>query len=292
MLFAVLAANALGAQRPVDSAARARITQDTLARCDSIVGASRVDSTDAALFISVRRSDGGPLGPEQTSALESNIGAAFAAPRPFKLTVFTGPALIPALRLAAAAAPVLRSPTVTGTYRLSSDSAGVVSRPVVVRAALAPGFDSAAMRAIEDLSTFHSLFLPPRGAGSMRINVRWSTDSLPGALRVVSMHFPRMPVVDASTLRPAAAPEFPEAARADSLTSGQVVLRVVIDRSGAPRLDAVEAVRATSIDFVRAALESLVAQRFHPATIGGCAVPQLVDYPVSFVLPEPPAPRH
>src|SRR6185437_14857777 len=113
-----------------------------------------VDSVDAALFISVRRSDGRPLGPEQTSALESNIGAAFVAPRPFKLTVFAGPAL----SLAAAAAPVLRSPTVTGTYRLSSDSAGVASQPIVVRAALAPGFDSAAMRAIEDLSALHSLF--------------------------------------------------------------------------------------------------------------------------------------
>ncbi|HWH50731.1 MAG TPA: energy transducer TonB [Gemmatimonadaceae bacterium] len=292
MLLGALAANGLGAQQPVDSVARARIAHDSLARCDSIVGASRVDSVDAALFISVRRSDGRPLGPEQTSALESNIGAAFVAPRPFKLTVFAGPALIPALSLAAAAAPVLRSPTVTGTYRLSSDSAGVASQPIVVRAALAPGFDSAAMRAIEDLSALHSLFLPPRGAASMRIDVRWSTDSLPGALRLVSMHFPRMPVVDASPVRPVPAPAFPDAARGDSLTSGQVVLRVVIDPSGAPRLDAVEAVRATSVDFVRAALESLVAQRFHPATIGGCAVPQLVDYPVSFVLPEPPAPRH
>ena len=291
-LAALAAANGLSAQQPADSDARVRTVHDSLTRCDSIIAASRTDSIDAALFISVRRSDGGFLGPEQSTALESHVGAAFLTPRPFRLTVFTWPALIPALRLAAASAPVLRSPTVTGTYRVVSDSEGVISRPSIVRRALAPGFDSAAVRAIEDLAALHSLFLPPRGGDSMRVDVRFSTDSLPGALRIVSVHFPRMPVLDASPLRAEQPPEFPDEARADSLTSGEVVLRVVIDPSGAPMLDAVEAVRATSVDFLRAALKSLIAQQFRPATIGGCAVPQVVDYPVSFVLPEPPVTRH
>src|SRR6185437_6319650 len=290
LVAALVWTNGLGAQQAADSAARSRSARDSLARCDSIIGASRVDSVDAALFISVRRSDGRLLGPEQTRALEFHIGAAFVAPRPFRLTVFAGPALMPALRLAGSSGPVLRAPTVTGTYRFSSDTAGVVSEPSIVRRALTPGFDSAAVRAIEDISILHSLFQPPRGGDSMRVDVRFSTDSLPGALRLVSMHFPRMPLVDASPMLAGPPPEFPEEAKADSLTSGEVVLRVVIDPSGTPMLDAVEAVRATSSDFLRAALKSLIAQRFHPATIAGCAVPQVVDYPVSFVLALPAAP--
>jgi hypothetical protein len=285
-------ARELNAQQTADSLTRARAVRDSAAKCDSIVSASRVDSVIAALFVSVRRSDGGMLGPEQAAALQSNIGAAFVAPRPFRLSVFAGPALIPALRSINDTAAELRAPTVTGTYRVSSNGGGVTARPVTIRAALAPGFDSAAIAAIEDLASLRALFVPPGGADSMRLDIRFSSDSLPGALRLVSTNFPRMRVVDAAPLPGTPPPEFPAEARADSLTQGEVVLRVVIDAQGAPVLDALEAVRATSLSFLRAALKSLAAQRFRRASIHGCAVPQLVDYPYSFVLPEPPAFRH
>ena len=289
LAIAVIAAGQTGVHVPT---LRAQSAADSLARCDSIIAESRADSVEAGLFISVRRSDGGRLGPEQAAALESSIGSAFVAPRPFKLTVFGGPALIPALRPARAAGPELRAPTVTGTYRVTSTARGALSPPKVVRAALAPGFDSAAMRAITDVAFLRSLFVPPRGADSMRLDIRFSTDSIAGAVRLVTTHFPRMPVVDAAPPRDNPPPAFPDEARADSLTTGEVVLRIVIDQGGAPRLDAAEVVSATSTAFVRAALESLVAQRFRPATIGGCAVPQLVEYPLSFLLPQAPARRH
>ncbi|MFI5230361.1 MAG: energy transducer TonB [Gemmatimonadales bacterium] len=282
----------LNAQRITDSLSGARAAHDSTAKCDSIVSAARVDSVAAALFISVRRSDGGVLGPKQAAELQSNIGAAFVAPRPFRLTVFAGPAVMPALRPIGDTASSLRAPTVTGMYRVSSNAEGVIARPAVIRAALAPGFEKAAVAAIEDLASLHMLFVPPDGADSMRLDVRFSSDSLPGALRFVSTSFPRMRVVDAVPLAGSPPPEFPADARADSLTQGEVVLRVVIDAEGAPVLDALEVVRATSSIFLRAALKSLIGQRFRPAAIRGCAVPQVIDYPFSFVLPEPPASRH
>jgi TonB family protein len=80
-------------------------------------------------------------------------------------------------------------------------------------------------------------------------------------------------------------PVFPEDEKADSVTTGEVVLRFVVDRSGLPDMATIELVRATSLSFARAAIVALPSQRFQPATIHGCAVAQAIDYSFSFVLP-------
>src|SRR4051812_18695861 len=95
--------------------------------CDSVVGAARVDSTPRAMFIALTRTDRGTwLGNEQMQIL-STIAAVFTPPRPFRLNVFEGPALARSLRVRGAdTASELRPPTVTGVYRIVSDSGGNV----------------------------------------------------------------------------------------------------------------------------------------------------------------------
>jgi TonB family protein len=94
-----------------------------------------------------------------------------------------------------------------------------------------------------------------------------------------------MPVIDAMPRRDNPPAAFPEDEKADSVTSGEVVLRFVVDRTGTPDLATIELVRATSLSFARAAVMALPSQRFEPATIRGCAVAQAVDYSFGFVLP-------
>jgi hypothetical protein len=65
-----------------------------------------------------------------------------------------------------------------------------------------------------------------------------------------------------------------------------VVLRFVVDPEGDVASGTIEVARATSIDFLRAALMSLPMQRFAPARIHGCPVAQVVDYSFSFVQPD------
>jgi outer membrane biosynthesis protein TonB len=119
----------------------------------------------------------------------------------------------------------------------------------------------------------------------MRVDVRLSTDSTADARRMIVATFPRMPVIDAMPRRDNPPAAFPEDERADSVTSGEVVLRFVVDRTGTPDLATIELVRATSLSFARAAVMALPSQRFEPATIRGCAVAQAVDYSFGFVLP-------
>jgi len=119
----------------------------------------------------------------------------------------------------------------------------------------------------------------------MRVEVRLSTDSLAGARRLVAATFPRMPIVNAMPVRDNPAPVFPDDEKGDSTTTGEVVFRLVVDRDGAPVMETVELVRATSLSFVRAALAILPKHKFTPATIHGCAVSQRVDYPFTFASP-------
>jgi hypothetical protein len=154
-----------------------------------------------------------------------------------------------------------------------------------MRASLVPGFDSAAVAAILDMGTFHDILVPPEGDDSMRVDVRLSTDSTADARRMIVATFPRMPVIDAMPRRDNPPAAFPEDERADSVTSGEVVLRFVVDRTGMPDMTTIELVRATSLSFARAAVIALPSQRFEPATIHGCAVAQAVDYSFGFVLP-------
>jgi hypothetical protein len=266
--------------------ARAQQLHPDAAWCDSIVAAARVDSVPVAIFLAVRRVDGPALPVLQAEDIGDYIRAAFRAPSPFRLTTFAGPARMRVLRpVASDTIPDLRSPMVTGVYRFTATKDVAPIKPIVMRASLIPGFDSAAISAITEMSRVHEVLMPPAGEDSMRIDVRLSTDSTADGRRMIAARFPRMPVVDAVPKRDNPPPAFPDDEKADSVTSGEVVLRLVVDRTGEPDLATIELVRATSLSFARSAIMALPSQRFDPATIRGCAVAQVIDYSFSFVLP-------
>lgn len=278
MMIAVLAgglANGLAAQD---------VRPDTGA-CDSIVAAARVDSAAGALYISIKRSDGGEIAPAQIEDMMTAIASHFAPPRPFRMSVFDGPARSRLLRAIGDTAPTLRAPTLTGVYRFTSEMDGAVHDRGVLRRSLVAGLDSVMTAAIRDAAEVRSIFVAADDDDSMTVDVRVSTDSVAGARRMLSATFPRMPVRDAVPLATNPAPAFPAMLLKLGTTAGEVVLRFVVGRDGLPVDDTVELVRGTSAEFVRAAMAVYPHQVFRPATIRSCAVPQVVEYPFSFIAP-------
>jgi TonB family protein len=275
VVLAFVTASAAGAQ------------QSDTSRCDAVIAAARVDSQSVGLFLAAHRADGPALDPGQERQIIVSVGPAFEAPRPLRLNVFSGPALTRSLRLVAAdTATALRSPTITGVYRVTASDSGLVS-VMVIRASLVRGFDSAAVDAIRTGAIANPAFVAPWGEDTMRVDISFSTDSSTGARRLVSASFPRMPVVDATPLPGNKPAEFPEAARTDSVAGGEVVLRFVVGRDGTPEFDTIELVRASGHPaFTRAALRALATHRFRPATIHGCAIAQQIDYAFNFSLPD------
>lgn len=269
----------------VARATAAQQAQPSNARCDSIVGAARVDTISSGLFLSARRADGGELSDTLADFIVAMVGSSFVVPTPFALSVFSGPArmrtLQPVLKDTGA---VLRAPTVTGIYRVSAMHSGTVSNVKTLRASLMRGLDSAVATAIEAAGKVKGTFVPPNDDDSMRVDIRLSSDSTAGARRIVSASFPRLRIVDAVPKRDNPAAPFPEDEAQDSVTAGEVVLRFVVDRDGEPALETIEIVRASSWSFVRSALNALPEQLFEPARVNGCAVAQVIDYPFSFVL--------
>ena len=257
------------------------------ARCDSVVAASRVDTVSSGLFLALKRVDGGDLATEQITDMLLLTGAAFIPPTPFRLTVFSGPSLIPSFRrIGASHEPVLRQPTLTGAYRVKVDANEVFTSLETVRASLMPGFDSAAMLAIKAAGTSKGLFAPRDGTRSATIDFRFATDSIVESgwtvRRLVTAIFPRMPVNDAVVPSTLAGAGLPETERREGQPA-ETVLRFVVDRTGQPIMETLEIVRGTSLDFVRAALTALGKQRFVPARIHDCSVAQQVEFP--FTLP-------
>ena len=261
--------------------------QPATSRCDSVVAASKVDSTLVAIFVRAVRLDG-QLQPGQSRFIAQMVASAFVPPRPFRMSVFSGASQMRVLRRVEHDSPVeLRSPTITGVYRYTTTRDALTGRIETLRTSLVPGFDSAAMDAIHSATTLADVrSMTENDADSMRVEVRFSTDSVGEAYRIAAASFPRMPVSDAVPRRDNPPPEFPASARADSITTGEVVLRFVVDQSGQVTPGTIEVSRATNLEFLRSALASLPAQRFAPAMIRGCPIAQLVDYSFSFVLPE------
>jgi len=257
------------------------------ARCDSVVAAARADTITSGLFLALKRVDGGELATAQITDMLLLTGAAFTPPTPFRLTVFSGPVMTPTFRrISADPAPVLRPPTLTGTYRVKVGSNGEFTALETIRASLMPGFDSAAMAAIKSAGEAKGVWAPRDGTGSATIDFRFASDSVGGpgwtARRLVTTRFPRMPVTDAVPQPGTAKADLPQVERREGAPA-ETVLRFVVDRTGEPIMETLEIVRGTSIDFVRAALNALAKQRFVPAEIRGCRVAQLVEIP--FTLP-------
>jgi TonB family protein len=259
------------------------------ARCDSIVASAAVDSAKTAIFVSVEQTDHDWLSLNR-GPIETSISQDFSAPRPFRLSVLEGPSLVRGLRISSPddSVGVRRGASVIGTYRVDVSSRGTIT-PVVVRASLLPGFDAAVLTAISTAALMRHALRPPFG-GSWRLLIHVSTDSSDDSRRIAQGVFPVMRVRDANPLT-RERPPFPEAARADSLDHGEAVLRFVVDRDGKPALETVEVVRASTADFARAAIVALDNQRFNAATIRGCAVAQLVEFPFVFDAGDRQPPR-
>lgn len=255
------------------------------ARCDSIVAASRVDTVPSALYISVQQREV-DLDPDDEGRIINDIASRFVPPVPFRMSVFEGPQLMSAVRLRGGdSVPKPRAPTVTGTYRITAAPDGRLLAVRTIRESLVRGFDSSATTAIESLAMAPG-FIPALDTDdSVHIDVRIATDSVFGSRRLFSATFPRMPVVDVVPRLGNPAPAFPEAEQQDSVAAGETLLRFVVDHHGLPMLSTVEDLRTSSINFLKAALAVLPAQRFIPATVHGCPVAQQVDYLFTFAIP-------
>jgi hypothetical protein len=256
------------------------------AGCDSIIAAARVDSVDAGIFLSVRRVDGLYLSDSAARLIVLTIGSAFVAPHPLRLSVFSGPQRMRMLRRSSPdTLPEPRQPSLTGIYRMSMVHGDSIGRVRTTRSSLMVAFDSAAHEAIRIASRVDGAFDTLEG-DSLQLEVRFDSDSIAGAHRLVRAYFPRLRVSDAVP-RPGNPPApFPEEARRDSLAAGDVVFRFVVGRDGAPDLSTIELVRGGEIAFIRAAFAALPEQRFSPATAHGCAVAQVIEYPFIF-QPDP-----
>jgi TonB family protein len=267
----------------------AQTTPSDSARCEQIVGSARVDSVPAGLFVAAHRIDG-PLSADAQRRIALNVGAGFVPPVPLRLSVFAGPVRTHVLRPIGGDTTVdLRAPTITGVYRVRSVRGDSTIDVAVIRSTLIIGFDSSVISAIHGATMVPGLFDPPDDDDTMHVDVRLSTDSMAGSHRLVSAMFPRLPVVDAIPLAGNPPAEFPPELKSDTdLDRGEVVVRFVVDRSGWPALNAIEIVRATSQEFARAALAAMPRQRFRPATVKGCPVSQVIDYPFTFLLPTAP----
>lgn len=263
-----------------------------LARCDSIVGAARRDSVASGLYFSVNTPDIETTIPYRQGAA-SAVANGFVPPRPFRLSVFAGaPQMRAFRRMGADTSTELRAPTLTGVYRFSVPREDSLAEHVV-RASLMPGFDSAVFDAIRSAVIASRVFQPPPGLGSVLFELRVGTDSVPGAIKAMNAWFPRMPVKDALPKPDNPPARFPLGAQDDSTRRFDVSLRFVVDRDGAPALETVEVVRATSSAFLREAFAALPTQRFMPARIDGCPVAQVVTYAFTFVVPRIGSPpRH
>ena len=266
----------------------ARAQRPDSTRCDSIMAAAAVDTADTGLYITIRRLDEGPEpDPRLVEGLAVKIAHAFHAPRPFRLSVFAGPLAMRGLRLAGAdTTHAKRAASVTGTYSLWVTESGP-TEPFVLRASFIAGLDSSMLRAIA-APAYEWRQLQRHAGVAGRYRIRLSDDSTGGSLLAYGS-FPRMSVHDAMPQR-AAPLVFPDSALADSLDHGETVLRFVVDRAGVPALETVEVVRSTSLVFARAAVVALADQRFDPATIRGCPVAQVVEFPFIFDA-APHAPR-
>jgi len=251
--------------------------------CDSVIAAAKIDLVSSAIFLSVQELAG--TAPDaQLHRMVVNVANELVPPRPFKLNVFMGPSLVRGLRALGADSVRARTVTVTGIYRVTVQGGDSVPEVAVVRRSLVEGFDSAAVHAIRAASSISGVFAASTGS-PLTVDLGFSSDSLPGAQRLFSGDFPRMPVKDAVPRPDNPSPVYPS----DSTVSGaptSVMLRFVIGPEGMVEPGTVELTRVAPMAFIKAAFESLNRQRFAPATVNGCPVAQQVDYPFAFLPPE------
>ena len=263
------------------------------ASCDSVLQAARADSVAITARAYLTRRDGELLPPRARLLLAEAILARFEAPKPLQLPVFSpGPAQLRILRRETLVGDSLtiREPVVEGAYAFTIRRNGSVDSIVTTTPTMVPGFDERIVAAIKAAGA-DSAMAPVGHAleqDSLVLELRITTGAEESRLRVPPATvfvatFPRVRLVDAKRVATVPLPQYPQDER-DEGRDGEVLLRVIVDASGAPVIPTLEVLHATSPAFALAAAKTLARYHFVPAHVGACAVPQVVLLPFWFSL--------
>ena len=261
--------------------------------CDSVLRAARADSVPITARVYLTRRDGEMLPPRARLLLAEALLTRFEPPMPLQLPVFgPGPAQLRILRRETLGGDSLtiREPVVHGTYTFTIHRNGRVDSIATRTPTMVPGFDERVIAAIRSASADSAVAAIGHALDqdSLVLDLRVTTGPEDTRLRVppatlFAATFPRLRLVDAKPLSPAPIPYYPEDER-DEGRDGDVLLRVVVDGSGAPVIPTLEVLHATSSSFALAAAKTLARYHFAPAHVGTCPVPQVVLLPFWFSL--------
>lgn len=265
----------------------------SVAACDSVLRAARADSVATTARVYLTRRDGELLPPRVRLLLAEAILGRFEPPKQLQLHVFApGPAQLRVLQRETLVGDSLtiREPVVYGAYSFTIRRNGSVDSIVTRTPTLVPGFDERVTAAIRSAGTDSALAVVGHALArdSLVLDLRITTGSEDTRLRVPPATlfvatFPRVRLVDAKPPSPLPLPQYPEDER-DEGRDGEVLLRIVVDGSGAPVISTLEVLHATSSAFALAAAKTLARYHFVPAHVGACTVPQVVLLPFWFSL--------
>lgn len=260
--------------------------------CDSVLNAAHVDTTHVRARAYLIRRDGGVLTPHARELVLETILAHFKAPQPLQLPVFqAGPARLRMLQPESLGDSLaIRDPLVYGVYDFVLARSGLITNIVATVPSMVPGFDRSVIQAIRAAGGDSMPALVPRALDldSLALEFRVTTGAEDVRFRVppttlFTATFPRVRLVDAKPIGPLPPPTYPDDER-DEGRDGEVLLRIVVDASGAPVISTLEVLHATSSSFALAAARALARYHFTPAHVGACGVPQVVELPFWFSL--------
>ena len=261
--------------------------------CDGVLRAARVDSIPVTARVYLARRDGELLPPRARLLLTEAILGRFEPPRQLQLPVFgPGPAQLRILRRETLGGDSLtiREPVVYGAYTFRIHRNGAVDSIATTIPTMVPGLDERVTAAIRTAGADSAMVPVGRALeqDSLVLDLRITTGPELSRLRVPPATlfvatFPRLRLIDAKPAAPVPLPPYPEDERADG-GDGDVLLRIVVDGSGAPVIPTLEVLHATSPAFALAAAKTLARYHFTPAHVGACTVPQVVLLPFWFSL--------
>lgn len=275
-----------------DSAA-AQAASAPSSRCDSVLRAARVDSTEVIARAYLLRRDGHTLTSRARNLLLEVFASHFRPPKPLQLPVFaSGPVRTRMLRREVLAGDSLskREPLVYGVYDFTLRRDGAITGIVTSIPTMVPGFDEQVARGLIDAASDSLPALVPRAldVDSLRLELRITTGPEDTRLRVApdtlfTAKFPLVLMADAKPTGVNPLAEYPPDER-DEGRDGEVLLRVVIDIRGEPEIPTLEILHATSPSFALSAARALARYHFAPAHVGSCPVPQVTVMPFWFSL--------
>ncbi|HKW49629.1 MAG TPA: energy transducer TonB [Gemmatimonadaceae bacterium] len=263
------------------------------ARCDSVLRAAQVDTVGVTARAYLVRRDGATMPPRARMFLLESILSHFLPPKPLRLPVFApGPSpmrMLHAEHLGADSA-ASREPVLYGVYDFSILRSGGITKVTTGVPSMTPAFDARIIAAIEGTVADSAPAIVARALGGdvIALELRISTGPEDTRFRVPTARlfaatFPRLRLNDARTTGVLPLAEYPEDERDDG-RDGEVMLRVVVDGSGAAIIPTLEVLHATSPAFALAAARTLARYHFMPARVGSCTVPQVVEIPFWFSL--------